>query len=144
MGITGFTIDKDIHIAYENRIEIVSLGILPPGQTKEGFFSGVSIPVNKKLSEILLQLHISEKSGRCVPRIVHEYGQQAVEFKDNAIAVTIPFNRLYLGATPQDTPQVTSQDTPQVAGEKQNLIAVASWMISYELYRFIRFVCTFE
>ena len=79
-------------------------------QTQEGFFKGVSIPVNKKLSEIFLQLHISEKSGRGVPRIVKEYGQEAFSFGDNAITVTIPFNRLNLG----DTPQVTPSDTPPV------------------------------
>ena len=106
--------DSPMFTAYEDRIEIVSLGTLPPGQTKEGFFSGVSIPVNKKLSEILLQLHISEKSGRGVPRIVSEYGQQVFEFKDNAIVVTIPFNRLNLGAAPSDTPSVTPPDPPSV------------------------------
>ena len=79
--------------------------------------------MNKKLSEILLQLHISEKSGRGVPRIVHEYGQQAFEFKDNAIVVTIPFNRLDLGAAPQGTTQVTPQDTQQDTEKKQNSIA---------------------
>ncbi|MBQ8159659.1 MAG: putative DNA binding domain-containing protein, partial [Clostridia bacterium] len=67
--------DAPMFTAYEDRIEIISLGSLPPGQTKEGFFSGLSIPVNKKLSEIFLQLHISEKSGRGVPKIVREYGQ---------------------------------------------------------------------
>lgn len=106
--------DSPMFTAYEDRIEIVSLGTLPPGQTKEGFFSGVSVPVNKKLSEILLQLHISEKSGRGVPRIVKEYGQGAFDFKDNAIAVTIPFNRLDLGDAPSDTPSVTPPDTPSV------------------------------
>lgn len=106
--------DSPMFTAYEDRIEIVSLGTLPPGQTKEGFFSGVSIPVNKKLSEILLQLHISEKSGRGVPRIVHEYGQQAFEFKDNAIVVTIPFNRLDLGNDTQVTTQVMTQVDTQV------------------------------
>ena len=103
--------DSPMFTAYEDRIEIVSLGTLPPGQTRDGFFAGVSIPVNKKLCEILLQLHISEKSGRGVPRIVSEYGREAFEFRDNSIMVTIPFNRLDLGGTPQDTPQ----DTPQVA-----------------------------
>ena len=108
--------DSPMFTAYEDRIEIVSLGTLPPGQTKEGFFGGVSIPVNKKLSEILLQLHISEKSGRGVPRIVSEYGQDAFEFRDNAIVVTIPFNRLDLGSTPPDTPP----DTPPVRYDDTN------------------------
>ena len=39
---------------YSDRIEILSRGTLPREQTMEGFFSGESIPVNKKLSEIFL------------------------------------------------------------------------------------------
>ena len=72
--------------------------------------------MNKKLSEILIQLHISEKSGRGVPRIVKEYGQEAFEFRDNAIVVTIPFKRLDLGADTQVTTQVMTQGSAQ--GEK--------------------------
>ena len=53
--------------------------------------------MNKKLAEILIQLHISEKSGRGVPRIIEAYGKDAFEFADNAIIVTIPFNRINLG-----------------------------------------------
>lgn len=104
--------DSPMFTAYEDRIEIVSLGTLPAGQTKEGFFKGISIPVNKKLSEIFLQLHISEKSGRGVPRIVSEYGEKAFEFRDNAIVVTIPFNHLEVDKTPSDEAQ-TPSDTPQ-------------------------------
>lgn len=77
---------------YSNRIEILSRGTLPKGQTKNGFFLGESIPVNEKLSEIFLQLHLSEKSGRGVPKIVEQYGKDAFEFRENSIVVTIPFN----------------------------------------------------
>ena len=58
---------------FSDRIEILSRGTLPPAQTMEGFFLGESIPVNEKLSEIFLQLHISEKSGRGVPKIIETY-----------------------------------------------------------------------
>ena len=77
---------------YSDRIEILSRGTLPREQTMEGFFSGESIPVNKKLSEIFLQLHISEKTGRGVPKITEKYGKDAFEFRENAIVVKIPFN----------------------------------------------------
>lgn len=77
---------------FSNRIEILSRGTLAPSQTMEGFFSGESVPVNEKLSEIFLQLHISEKSGRGVPKIVETYGQQAIAFHENSIVVTIPFH----------------------------------------------------
>ena len=77
---------------YSDRIEILSRGVLPPNQTIEGFYAGESIPVNEKLSEIFLQLHISEKTGRGVPRIVNRYGKEAFDFRQNSIAVNIPFN----------------------------------------------------
>ena len=77
---------------FSDRIEILSRGTIPREQTLEGFFSGESIPVNKKLSEIFLQLHISEKTGRGVPKITEKYGKDAFEFKENSIVVKIPFN----------------------------------------------------
>lgn len=77
---------------FSDRIEILSRGTLPREQTMEGFFSGESIPVNKKLSEIFLQLHISEKTGRGVPKITERYGKDAFEFRENSIVVKIPFN----------------------------------------------------
>ena len=79
---------------FSDRIEILSRGTLAPAQTMEGFFLGESIPVNDKLSEIFLQLHISEKSGRGVPKILEIYGKEAFTFRKNSIVVTIPFNRI--------------------------------------------------
>lgn len=58
----------------------------------EGFFLGESVPVNEKLSDISLQLHISEKSGRGVPKIIETYGKECIEFRKNSIVVKIPFN----------------------------------------------------
>ena len=81
--------------AYSDRIEILSRGTIPPGQTMEGFFLGESVPVNEKLSEIFLQLHISEKSGRGVPKIIEVYGKDAFTFRENSIVVTIPFQRIH-------------------------------------------------
>ena len=76
---------------FSDRIEILSRGSLAPEQTMEGFFAGESVPVNRKLSEIFLQLHISEKTGRGVPLITERYGREAYEFRENSIVVTIPF-----------------------------------------------------
>ena len=80
---------------FSDRIEILSRGTLAPAQTMEGFFLGESVPVNEKLSEIFLQLHISEKSGRGIPIIIETYGKDAITFRENSIVVTIPFNRLH-------------------------------------------------
>ena len=79
---------------FSNRIEILLRGTLAPAQTMEGFFLGESIPVNEKLSEIFLQLHISEKSGRGVPKIIETYGKEVFTFRENSIVVTIPLQRI--------------------------------------------------
>ena len=86
--------NEPMFTVYSDRIEILSRGTLAPGQTIDGFFNGESIPVNPKLSEIFLQLHLSEKTGRGVPTIVKKYGRKAIEFRENSIVVTIPFNWL--------------------------------------------------
>ena len=44
------------------------------------------------MSDIFLQLHISERTGRGVPTILNSYGEKAFEFSNNWIQVTIPFN----------------------------------------------------
>ena len=58
-------------------------------------FAGESVPVNKKLSEIFLQLHISENTGRGVPKVVEKYGKDAYQFRENTILVTIPFRWIH-------------------------------------------------
>ena len=90
--------------AYSNRIEITSHGNIPPGQTVEGFYSGVSVPVNQKLSDMVLQLHISERTGRGVPKIVEAYGQEVVQFHDGFITVDIPYERID-AAAPAGSPK---------------------------------------
>lgn len=98
---------------FSDRIEILSRGTLPPGQTTEGFFAGESVPVNQKLSDIFLQLHISERTGRGVPKITGIYGKDTYEFRDNSIVVVIPFDKI--------TEDVNAQDSTQVEWDKKIL-----------------------
>lgn len=79
---------------YSDRIEILSRGTLAPKQTMTGFYLGESVPVNQELSDVFLQLHISERSGRGVPKITKKYGKDAYDFRENSIVVTIPFNMI--------------------------------------------------
>lgn len=80
---------------YSDRIEILSRGPLSSNLSLEDFFQGKSEPVNQKLSDIFLQLHISERTGRGVPVIVSKYGRNAFSFSDHWIQVTIPFNFIH-------------------------------------------------
>lgn len=79
---------------FTDRIEILSHGGLTIDQDEKGFYSGASIPVNDLLASIFLQLRISERSGRGVPKIVKKYGKEAIQIEKNRIIVTIPFERI--------------------------------------------------
>lgn len=79
---------------FTDRIEILSHGGLGIEQDLEGFYSGVSILVNEVLASIFLQLRLSERSGRGVPKIVGAYGRESIRIEKNFIVVTIPFNRI--------------------------------------------------
>lgn len=79
---------------FSDRIDILSYGTIPEGQTLEGFFEGKSLPRCRELSDIFLQLRISERSGRGVNKIVSVYGKKAFLIEQDFIKVTIPYLRL--------------------------------------------------
>ena len=76
---------------YTNRMEIISTGGLPANLTKEDFFRGVSKPVNEELAKLFIRLDLMEQTGYGVPRVTQSYGQEAFEFLDFFIRVTVPF-----------------------------------------------------
>lgn len=47
-----------------------------------------------QLASLFLQLRLSERSGRGVPKIVGAYGRESIRIERNFIVVTIPFNRI--------------------------------------------------
>lgn len=106
---------------YSDRIEILSRGPLPRGQTKEGFYAGESIPVNKRLADIFTQLHISEQSGRGVPKIVASYGKDCIQFNENSITVVIPFNWLRI----TESNNSTSSDKADIVFNKTESLIVS-------------------
>ncbi|MBS5889152.1 MAG: putative DNA binding domain-containing protein [Clostridium sp.] len=79
---------------FSDRMEILSHGGLALDQDEEGFYSGASIPVNEVLASIFLQLRLSERSGRGVPKIVSKYGRDSIKIEKNRVIVTIPFNKI--------------------------------------------------
>lgn len=75
---------------FDDRIEIVSYGGLPYTLTKEDFFNGTSVPVNKGLLLVFIAAGYAEQSGHGVPTIVNKYGRDVFSFDDGMIKVTIP------------------------------------------------------
>ena len=107
---------------YSDRIEVLSRGTLAPGQTINGFFAGESIPVNRKLSEIFLQLHISEKTGRGVPVITQVYGKDAYDFRENSIVVTIPFKWINIMGDKRGDKQGDKSINTNLNGTQQRIL----------------------
>ncbi|MCR5324179.1 MAG: putative DNA binding domain-containing protein [Lachnospiraceae bacterium] len=77
---------------FDDRIEIVSYGGLPYSLSREGFFAGTSVPVNKSLLLIFMATKYAEQSGHGVPTIVEKYGREVFAFDDGMIKVTIPLS----------------------------------------------------
>lgn len=88
------TLNAPAMTIFTDRIEILSHGGLAIDQDVEGFYSGSSLPVNEILATIFLQLRISERSGRGVPKIISVYGKDAIKIERNRITITIPFNKI--------------------------------------------------
>lgn len=102
---------------FTDRIEILSHGGLALDQDIEGFYSGASIPVNEILASIFLQLRISERSGRGVPKIVSKYGKDSIKIEKNRIIVTIPFNKINVNSF-----EITCSNTSKKLNKSQETI----------------------
>lgn len=76
---------------FSDRLEVVSYGGLPEGLSKDDFYSGKSLPINKELMDIFMQCHIVERSGHGIPTIIKAYGKDAIKIGENFITVVIPF-----------------------------------------------------
>ena len=78
-------------LVFDDRIEIVSYGMIPFPLSSEEFFTGSSRPINKDLFGIFSRLDMIEQSGHGVPAIVSAYGREAFSLTENGVTVTIPF-----------------------------------------------------
>jgi ATP-dependent DNA helicase RecG len=60
---------------FDNRLEIMSLGGIMPGVTKEIMLAGVSVPRNEKLAAVFHRLKLIEAYGTGIPRIFEAYAK---------------------------------------------------------------------
>ena len=74
--------------------------------------------MNQALSDVFIKLHITEHTGRGVPRITEAYGKDVIRFNENSIVVTVPYERLgqEVYGDGQVIPQV-GDENPQVGDE---------------------------
>ena len=77
---------------FDDRVEIISYGLLKDGMTKDEFFMGISNPVNEEFAKIFMQLHYMEQSGKGVPTVVAKYGKEVYHFGTSFIQCILPYN----------------------------------------------------
>lgn len=107
---------------YKDRIDILSYGALPNGQTIEGFFEGKSKPRCMELANIFLQLRISERSGRGVNKIVDIYGKNAFVIEKDFIKVSIKYNRV-LAHKAKENEQESKEKVSKSEGHMMNIVS---------------------
>lgn len=79
---------------FENRLEIMSLGGILPGVTKEIMLVGVSVPRNEKLAAVFHRLKLIEAYGTGIPRIFETYAKHGTEpdipITNGAFLISLP------------------------------------------------------
>ena len=85
---------------------------------RRAFYSGASLPVNDVLASILLQLRISERSGRGDPKIVGRYEKDSIKIEKNRIIVTISFEKIEVNKF-----IVSNKVSNKVNGTKEKIIS---------------------
>ncbi|MGH4038252.1 MAG: ATP-binding protein [Sphaerochaeta sp.] len=90
--------DVEAHIKismFEDRIEIISPGSLPPGISEAEYLKGtISILRNPILAGVFFRLNIIEKFGTGISRIIDTYNDSLTkpkfDIKDNSITIILP------------------------------------------------------
>lgn len=88
-GLNGGT--PSVYV-YSDRVEVISYGGLPFGQTKENFFKGISKPRSDWFIRVLRDLGFAERTGHGIPQIISKYGKETFEITDSFILVTLPYD----------------------------------------------------
>lgn len=75
---------------FSDRLEITSAGIIHPGQEREDFFAGYSMPRNKTLMRVFKDLGMVEYLGSGMPRILKAYPPESFTFSAHFIRLSMP------------------------------------------------------
>ncbi len=107
---------------YNDRIEIISYGGLPFGQTEENFFKGISKPRNEDFIRILRDLDFAERTGHGIPQITDKYGKKTFDITDSFILATLPYDsdvvsKLNQNEHPDEHPEFSNRTREEIIVE---------------------------
>ncbi|MDR3120538.1 MAG: hypothetical protein LBU58_04290 [Clostridiales bacterium] len=79
---------------FDDRLEIMSLGGIMPGVTRELMQAGVSVPRNEKLAAVFHRLRLIEAYGTGIPRIFETYAKfgivPAIPITNGGFLISLP------------------------------------------------------
>ena len=76
---------------FSDRLEMTSIGGLPPGLSAEDFFAGVSMPRNRELMRIFKDVEMVEQLGSGMNRILRDYDRSIFTIADSYIRVSFKY-----------------------------------------------------
>jgi ATP-dependent DNA helicase RecG len=77
---------------FSDRLEMTSAGAIHPGEERDVFFAGYSIPRNKTLMRVFKDLDMVEYLGSGMPRILRAYPRDAYTFSSHFIRAAFPMS----------------------------------------------------
>ena len=105
---------------FASKIEIVNLGGLPKGLTKNDAMLGVSMQRNPRLAQIFYRLGFIEAYGTGIPKIMESYADSglvpAFEVSDNAFKVVLPSCNVGRVANAEEARAIVNEEREPRAG----------------------------
>ena len=77
---------------YDDRINIVSYGVLVGGLTEEEFFSGCLMPRNRELMRVFRDMELVENFGFGMHRILQAYDRSIFKISENFVMTEFKYN----------------------------------------------------
>jgi ATP-dependent DNA helicase RecG len=109
---------------FTDRLEITSAGIVHPGQEREDFFAGYSIPRNKTLMRVFKDLKLVEYLGSGMPRILKVYPRDTYEFSSRFIRTAFPIDPAALSLEREVAGSTTGKDYRKGLQEKEKRLVL--------------------
>ena len=81
---------------FADRLEMTSAGHIHPGEERDDFFAGYSIPRNKALMRVFKDLDMVEYLGSGMPRILKAYSKDAYIFSSRFIRTVFLIDQVAL------------------------------------------------
>ena len=101
---------------------MTSAGHIHPGEEREDFFAGYSIPRNKTLMRVFKDLGMVEYLGSGMPRILKAYSKEAYIFSSRFIRTVFPIDQVALTMEREGSGKKSESRLGEKLGENERTV----------------------